>query len=100
MIIFSIIFILISIAVNNRRDISIIYNRIIALTLLCSLYLIYININILKTGIILFNGLFFLENYSIVFIFFIIIISIFILLITSFYPRKFFNLENNLIKNK
>jgi NADH-ubiquinone oxidoreductase chain 2 len=100
MIIFSIIFILISIAVNNRRDISIIYNRIIALTLLCSLYLIYININILKTGIILFNGLFFLENYSIVFIFFIIIISIFILLITSFYPRKFLNLENNLIKNK
>lgn len=100
MIIFSIIFILISIAVNNRRDISIIYSRIITLTMFYSLYLIYININILKIGIVLFNGLFFLENYNVIFISFILMISIFILLITSFYPRKFINTENNFVKNR
>ena len=100
MIIFSIIFILISIAVNNRRDISIVYNRLIVLVVLCSIYLIYMNINNISAGIILFNGLFFLENYSIISICFILILSVFILLITSFYPRKFINTDNIIIKNR
>jgi NADH-ubiquinone oxidoreductase chain 2 len=50
----------------------------------------------------MFNGLFYLENYSIFFISFILIISILILLITSYYPRKFnsFNKKNvKTIKN-
>src|ERR1700753_3155749 len=100
MIIFSIIFILISIAVNNRRDISIVYNRLIVLVILCSIYLIYMNINNINAGIILFNGLFFLKNYSIISICFILILSVFILLITSFYPRKFINTDNIITKNR
>jgi NADH-ubiquinone oxidoreductase chain 2 len=58
------------------------------------------NINCLDTGIILFNGLFFLENYSIITICFILILSTLILLITSFYPRKFVNIDNTIIKSK
>ncbi len=94
MIIFSIILILMSIAVNNRRDISIIYTRIIILTIIYSLILLNININSLITGVILFNGLFFLENYSLLSMCFILILSILILLITSFYPRKVINTDN------
>jgi NADH-ubiquinone oxidoreductase chain 2 len=100
MIIYSIIFILISIAVNNRRDISIIFNRLITLTIFYSL-LLSININDLIKGVILFNGFFFLENFSILFINFILILTILILLITSFYPRKFSSktFNNNSIIN-
>jgi NADH-ubiquinone oxidoreductase chain 2 len=94
MLIYSIIFILISIAVNNRRDLSIYYNRLIIIILLYSQILIYLNINDLKTGIILFNGLFFLENYNLIFIYLILIISMFIVLLISFYPRKINNINN------
>jgi NADH-ubiquinone oxidoreductase chain 2 len=92
MLIYSIIFILISIAVNNRRDLSIFYNRLIVIIILYSQILIYLNINDLKTGIILFNGLFFLENYSFIFIYLILIISMFIILLISFFPRKINNI--------
>jgi NADH-ubiquinone oxidoreductase chain 2 len=88
-----------SIAVNNRRDISIIYNRLIILTIIYSLLLLSGNINNLYTGIILFNGLFFLENYSIIAISFILILSILIILITSFYPRKIVNNMSNIALN-
>ena len=80
-----------SIAVNNRRDISIVYNRLITLVVVFNLYLMYNIINYLTVGIVLFNGLFYLENYNIVFIYFIFILTILILLITSFYPRKIIN---------
>src|ERR1700761_5663759 len=106
MIIYAIISILISIAVNNRRDISIIFNRIITFTVFYSL-LLSININSLVNGIVLFNGFFSLENYGILFINFILILTILILLITSFYPRKFLgkkykdnNIFNTLLLNK
>ena|ERR1700749_4588294 len=91
MLTFSIILTLMSIAVNNRRDISIVYNRLITLVVVFNLYLMYNIINYLTVGIVLFNGLFYLENYNIVFIYFIFILTILILLITSFYPRKIIN---------
>jgi NADH-ubiquinone oxidoreductase chain 2 len=81
-------FILISIAVNNRRDLSIIYNRLITLVVFYSLILLWTSVNSLKISVILFNGLFFLESYSVIIISFVLILSIFIILITSFYPRK------------
>jgi NADH-ubiquinone oxidoreductase chain 2 len=43
---------------------------------------------------------FFLENYSVITICFILILSTLILLITSFYPRKFVNVDNTIIKSK
>lgn len=88
MIIYTTIFTLISIAVNNRRDTSIIYNRLITLTVFFSLILIIININYFEKGISMFNGLFFIKNYNIFFVCFILILNILILLIISFYPRK------------
>ncbi len=88
MIIYTTIFTLISIAVNNRRDTSIIYNRLITLTIFFSLILIFININYFEKGISMYNGLFFIKNYNIFFISFILILNILILLLISYYPRK------------
>jgi len=88
MIIYTTIFTLISIAVNNRRDTSIIYNRLITLTVFFSLILIFININYFENGISMYNGLFFIKNYNIFFISFILILNILILLLISYYPRK------------
>ena len=95
MLTFSVIPILTSIAVNNKRDITIVYNRIIALVLIFSLYILYINKYNLLKGIILFNGLFYLENYNFFFISFILILSSFIILLTSFIPRNIKQDSNN-----
>jgi NADH-ubiquinone oxidoreductase chain 2 len=98
MLVYSILFILISIAVNNRRDTSIIYTRLSIIAIIYSLIIININFNLnyLNIGTILFNGLIHLENYSMVFIYFILILSILILCITAFFPRKY---NKNLINN-
>jgi NADH-ubiquinone oxidoreductase chain 2 len=103
MIIYTTIFTLISIAVNNRRDTSIIYNRLITLTVFFSLILIFININFFEKGISMYNGLFFIKNYNIFFISFILILNILILLLISYYPRKLSIKKNtniNLLLNK
>jgi NADH-ubiquinone oxidoreductase chain 2 len=90
MIIFSILFILLSNAVTIRRDKSILYSRVAITVLLyssliatSSLYISY-----LDTGIGLYGGLFHATSITQVFHIFIFLISAAILQITGFYPRR------------
>jgi NADH-ubiquinone oxidoreductase chain 2 len=97
MLIFSILSLLLSNAVVSRRDTSILYNRVSILILLISSLLIYNNLftSFFFNGISLYAGLFYFENYTLVFTIFINILSIFILTLTSFYPRNILAINNN-----
>jgi NADH-ubiquinone oxidoreductase chain 2 len=90
MIIFSIIFILLSNAVTLRRDKSILFSRVAIIVLLYSSLLAIsgLYINSLDTGIGLYGGLFHATSITQVFHIFIFVISAFILQLTAFYPRK------------
>jgi NADH-ubiquinone oxidoreductase chain 2 len=90
MIIFSILFLLLSNAVTLRRDKSILFSRVAIIVLLysssvaiASLYLSY-----LDRGIGLYGGLFHTTSTTQIFHIFIFLISAIILQLTSFYPRK------------
>jgi NADH-ubiquinone oxidoreductase chain 2 len=90
MIIFSILFLLLSNAVTLRRDKSILFSRVAIIVLLyssliamASLYLIY-----LDRGIGLYGGLFHATSTTQIFHIFIFLISAVILQLTGFYPRK------------
>jgi len=90
MLIFSIIFILLSNAVTLRRDKSILFSRVAIIVLLYS-SLLAINglyVNSLDTGIGLYGGLFHVTSTTQIFHIFIFIISALILQLTAFYPRK------------
>ncbi len=90
MLILSLIPILLSNALNKRRDISIYYSRIGITVLISSIYISYNNyyIESLGIGIGLFGGIFNLTSISNFFIIFIYILSLIILLLTGFYARK------------
>ena len=90
MLLSSIFFILLSNALSLRRDSSIFYSRIGILVLLYSIYLSYNNLFItyLDNGIGLFGGLFYTSSITQSFHILIFIISLLILNITAFYPRK------------
>jgi NADH-ubiquinone oxidoreductase chain 2 len=90
MIIFSILFLILSNAVTLRRDKSILYSRVVILVLLYS-SLLAINtlfIASLSTGIGLYGGLFHITSTTQIFHIFIFLISAIILQLTAFYPRK------------
>ena len=88
MIIFSILFILISNAVTLRRDISIIFNRIVMLSLVYCIIQDSLSLYIVNKGIGLHGGLLHISYITQIFHIFIFSISILILQLTSFYPRK------------
>ena len=77
-------------AVSSERDKSILYSRASFITVLYSLYIAYNNfyMSYLGKGIGLYNGLFHTSTISLGFTMFLIFVCLFILLITSFYPRK------------
>ena len=90
MIIFSMLFLLLSNAVTLRRDKSILFSRVAIIVLLyssliamTSLYFIY-----LDRGIGLYGGLFHATSTTQIFHIFIFFISAVILQLTGFYPRK------------
>ena len=88
MLVLSILFTLLSNAVNNRRDISILYNRIAILILIyCILNDIY-SLNVVTKGIGIHGGLLLINNITQIFHIFIFLTSALILTLTSFYPRK------------
>ena len=90
MIIFSMLFLLLSNAVTLRRDISILFNRVAVIILIyCSLLAVYSLIiqNSFK-GIGLFGGLFHTTSLTQIFHIFIFLISAVILQLTAFYPRR------------
>ena len=90
MVIFSILFLLLSNAVTLRRDKSILFSRVAIIVLLyssllaiTSLYMTY-----LDTGIGLYGGLFHATGTTQIFHIFIFLISATILQLTGFYPRR------------
>jgi NADH-ubiquinone oxidoreductase chain 2 len=90
MLIFSILFLLLSNAVTLRRDKSILFSRVAIIVLLyssliaiTSLYFSY-----LDRGIGLYGGLFHATSITQVFHIFIFLISASILQLTGFYPRR------------
>jgi NADH-ubiquinone oxidoreductase chain 2 len=90
MVIFSLLFLLLSNAVTLRRDKSILYSRVAIIVLLyssllamTSLFFVY-----LDRGIGLYGGLFHATSTTQIFHIFIFLISAIILQLTGFYPRK------------
>jgi NADH-ubiquinone oxidoreductase chain 2 len=100
MLVYSILFLLLSNAVSMRRDKSILYNRV-SISMLCyctimantNLYITY-----LKRGIGIYSGLFHINSITLIFHMFIFIISLVILQLTGFYPRKIWLKEFSSLK--
>jgi NADH-ubiquinone oxidoreductase chain 2 len=87
MLLYSIILILLSNAVNNRRDSTTLYYRVGVITLLFTILLTYNNIYIdfISKGINIYNNLLFLSKYNLFITIVIFIVTSIILLISSFY---------------
>lgn len=88
MIILSILLVLLSNAVNIRRDLSILFNRIAILILVYCILQDMSSLALITKGIGLHGGLLLITNISQMFHIFIFLVSILILQLTSFYPRK------------
>lgn len=95
MLLSSIFFLLLSNSLSYRRDITILYSRIGILVLFYCIYLSYNNLFItyLDNGIGLFGGLFFTSSITQSFHILIFVISLLILNMTGFYPRKLISNE-------
>ena len=99
MIIISILSLLLSNAVNLRRDVSILYNRIAIFILLYCIVHDYTSLTVVTKGIGLHGGLLLINNLTQIFHIFVFIVTIFILTLTSFYPRKVWVSEYSSIKD-
>ena len=99
MILISILSLLISNAVTLRRDMSILFNRITIIALIYSILHDVTCLFILNKGIGLHGGLLHITNITQIFHIFIFLISILILQLTSFYPRKVWVSECSSLKN-
>lgn len=88
MIIFSIFAILLSNAVNLRRDLSILFNRIAILILIYCIFNDLYSLTATTTPISLHGGLLLVTNITQIFHIFLYVVSALILTLTSFYPRK------------
>ncbi len=104
MIITSILILLVSNAVALRRDISILFNRIAIIALSYAILHDIMSLSLINKGIGIHGGLLHITNLTQIFHIFIFIITILILQLTSFYPRKVWVPEysslNNLVFNK
>jgi len=98
MLLSSIFLLLLSNALSFRRDTTILYSRIGILILLYCVYLSYNNLFItyLDNGVGLFGGLFYTSSITQSFHILIFIISLLILSMTGFYPRKLINNNYNI----
>jgi len=106
MLIYSILFLLLSNAVTQRRDKSILFSRVAIFSLIYCIMISMSSLHIayLDRGIGIYNGLFHITSTTQVFHIFIFIISAFILQFTGFFPRrvwlsKYSSLERLLLNN-
>jgi len=92
MLLSNLIYIILSNAVTDRRDKSILYNRIAIIALAYSVInsLVCLGFKSFDKGIGIYNGLFFTTPVTTTFQIFIYLLCIIILQLTSFYPRKLF----------
>ena len=88
MIVYSLLFLLLSISVTLRRDSSILYSRETMIVLLYSCLVALNNLNFTDRGIGLYGGLFHATSITQVFHIFIFLISVLILGLTAFYSRR------------
>lgn len=90
MLISLLIFLLISNALSLRKDKSILFSRIVMVSLILASFLAFNNLFVisLDKGIGIYGGLFHVTAFTQTFNIFIFIISAIILTLTSFYPRK------------
>ena len=88
MILFSILSLLISNAVTLRRDMSILFNRIAIIALIYCILHDIISLSVISKGIGIHGGLLHITTITQIFHIFVFFISILILQLTSFYPRK------------
>ena len=100
MLLSSIFLLLLSNALSFRRDSTILYSRIGILVLIYCIYLSYNNLFItyLDNGVGLFGGLFYTSSITQSFHMLIFIISLCILNLTGFYPRKLISEKYNIFK--
>jgi len=99
MILISILSLLLSNAVTLRRDISILFNRVAIIALIYSILHDIMSLSIISKGIGLHGGLLHITSMTQIFHIFIFLISIFILQLTSFYPRKVWTPEHSSLKH-
>lgn len=99
MILTSILSLLLSNAVTLRRDMSILFNRIAIIALAYAILQDITSLSILNKGLSLHGGLLHITNITQVFHIFIFFISILILQLTSFYPRKVWTSEYSSLNN-
>lgn len=92
MLVTSLTLLLLSNAVSSRRDKSILFSRTTLLILFYCFILLSFDLNLVfvDKGLSLFGGLIYCKGHSQVFAIFIISLSLIILSLTSFYPRKIF----------
>lgn len=100
MLIISIIFILLSNAVNIRRDVGILYNRVSIISLLYCELISYSTANILTKSVGLHGGLLLYTNLNNIFHIFIFLVTAIILVLTAFYPAKIKILKNYITLGK
>lgn len=86
MIILSIIALLLSNAVNLRRDIAILYNRIAMIILVYCIFNDLSSLTVVTKGVGLHGGLLLITNITQIFHIFLFLVSLLILTLTSFYP--------------
>lgn len=89
MILISILFLLFSNAVTLRRDITILFNRIVILIFMYSVLNVITEFSIFNNSISLHGGLLYINNITQIFQTFILIITILILNLTSFFPEVY-----------
>ena len=99
MIITSILALLLSNAVNLRRDIAILYNRIAMIILTYCILNDLSSLSVVTKGVGLHGGLLLVTNITQIFHIFLFIISILLLSLTSFYNRKVWISEYSSIKD-
>lgn len=102
MLVFGIILLLLSTAVNNRRDCSILFSRVTMLILINAIIITYININInfISDGLIIYGGLMTIKNHTLLFAIFILLLSTFIVGLSSFFPRKIIQKFSNVLQGQ
>lgn len=88
MVLISILCLLVSNSVTLRRDISILFNRVAIIVLIYCMKHDIVSLSIISRGIGLHGGLLFITNITQIFRIFLFFISVLILQLTSFFPRK------------
>ena len=99
MIIFAILCLLFSNAVTLRRDMSILFNRIAIIALVYCFLHDLVSLSIINKGIGLHGGLLHVTNTTQIFHIFVFIVSMLILQLTSFFPRKVWVKEHSSLKD-